>query len=416
MLAFRHSTGWPKRHVAHNLDPMKKLFLFLLGLFRRFNLWKLKLQGKTTEDVHEERILTGKAWADYCDTIKAAGTAMLFPGTPKDAFNQAEGYRYLSRLVRGGLEAFIEYADPLFPRFQRMVHETVKLGADNPDNFYVSASISGQHRYRVWGKRGTAFYLGFATQLADYTKDEPQVSGSLEADDLKTGPEGSFEIVVSVDKPQGDVSWLPMSASSRIVLVRQTFLDRAAEKPAELHIERVGGTAVPGPLTAQMVDEGLNSAGLFVTGSALFFAKWSRDWKKHANSLPQHPPEISAAAGGDPNIAYYHSYWELGDDECLELTFTPPKCQYWNFQLNNYWIESLDYRYFPITLNQHSAEYRPDGSVRLLVAHKDPGLGNWIDTAYHRAGTMSLRWVRSTAFPPVHVRKLTSAEARQLPR
>ena len=36
-----------------------------------------------------------------------------------------------------------------------MVHETGKLGADNPDNFYVSARGSGQHRYRVWGKRGT---------------------------------------------------------------------------------------------------------------------------------------------------------------------------------------------------------------------------------------------------------------------
>src|SRR5512140_1195929 len=162
-------------------------------------LWKLKLQGKTLRDVHEAHVLTGKAWADYCDPIKAACTAMLFPGSPKDAFNQAEGYRYLSRLVRGGLEAFIEYADPLSPTFQRMVHETVKLGADNPDNFYVSARISGPYRYRVWGKRGTVFYLGFATQLADYTKNEPQVSGSLEADDLKMGSDGSFEIIVSVD-------------------------------------------------------------------------------------------------------------------------------------------------------------------------------------------------------------------------
>jgi hypothetical protein len=395
---------------------MKRVFLFLLDLLRKFNLWKLKLQGKTMQDTHEERVLTGKAWQDYCDTIKAAGTAMLFPGSPKDAFNQAEGYRYLSRLVRGGLEAFVEYADPLYPRFQRMLHETVKLGADNPDNFYVSARVIGQHRYRVWGKRGTAFYLGFATQLADYTKDEPQVSGSLEADDLKMGATGSFEIIVSVDKPDGDVNWLPMSVNSRIVLVRQTFLDKSAEQPAELFIERIGGGPVPGPLTAQMLDEGLTHAGLFVTGSSLFFAKWSNDWKKHANTLPQHPPEISAAAGGDPNIAYYHSYWELGDDECLEMTFNPPKCQYWNFQLNNYWIESLDYRYFRITLNMHSAEYRPDGSVRLLVAHRDPGLGNWIDTSYHRCGTMSLRWVRSTVFPPVRVRKLNSGDLKNLPR
>jgi hypothetical protein len=301
-----------------------------------------------------------------------------------------------------------------------MVHETVKLGADNPDNFYVSARISGQYRYRIWGKRGTAFYLGFATQLADYTKDGPQVSGSLEADDLTMGPDGFFEIIVSVDKPEGHgkerVNWLPMSASSRIVLVRQTFLDKSAEEPAEFHIECIGGRPVPGPLTAQMLDQGLTDAGLFVTGSSLFFAKWSRDWKKHANTLPRHPPEISQAAGGDANIAYYHSYWELGEDDCLEVTFTPPQCQYWNFQLNNYWIESLDYRYFQITLNKHSAEYRPDGSVRILVAPEDPGLGNWIDTAHHRCGTMSLRWVRSTEFPPVHVRKLNSLGLKKLSR
>lgn len=395
---------------------MKKVFLFVLAVFRRFHLWKLRLQGRTMQDVHEERILTGKAWEEYCDTIKAAGTAMLFPGAPQDAFNQAEGYRYLSRLVRGGIEAFIEYADPLFPRFQRMVHETVKLGADNPDNFYVSARVSGKCRYRVWGKRGTAFYLGFASQLADYSKDEPQASGSLEADELRMRPGGSFEIVVSVDRPAGEVNWLPMSVNSRIVLVRQTFLNKSVEQPAELHIERIGGDVLPGPLTAQMLDEGLSNAGLFVTGSSLFFAKWSRDWKKHANMLPRHPPEVSGAAGGDPNIAYYHSYWELGEDECLELTFMPPQCQYWNFQLNNYWIESLDYRYFGITLNKHSAECRPDGSVRILVAHRDPGLGNWINTAYHRCGTMSLRWVRSTEFPPVQVRKLKTGELKDLPR
>jgi len=257
---------------------MKKIFLLLLGLFRKFSLWKLQLQGKTMQDVHEERIVTGRAWEEYCDTIKAAGTAMLFPGSPKDAFNQVEGYRYLSRLVRGGLEAFIEYADPQFPKFQRMVHETVKLGADNPDNFYVSARIDGRYSYRIWGKRGTVFYLGFATQLADYTKDEPQVSGSLEADDLEMGADGAFELVVSVDKPKSDVAWLPMTASSRIVLVRQTFLDKRAEQPAELHIERVGGQPLPGPLTPQLLDEGLTQAGLFVTGSSLFFATWSRDW------------------------------------------------------------------------------------------------------------------------------------------
>ena len=49
-----------------------------------------------------------------------------------------------------------------------MVHETVKMGADNPDNYYQTAAISGAHRYRLSGTRGTVKYLGFATQRGNY--------------------------------------------------------------------------------------------------------------------------------------------------------------------------------------------------------------------------------------------------------
>ena len=45
-----------------------------------------------------------------------------FEGAPNDAFNQAEGYRYLSRLVRAGLENFIECNDARAPRFNAIVN------------------------------------------------------------------------------------------------------------------------------------------------------------------------------------------------------------------------------------------------------------------------------------------------------
>jgi hypothetical protein len=163
-----------------------------------------------------------------------------------------------------------------------------------------------------------------------------------------------------------------------------------------------------------MLDEGLTQCRALRHGLvAVLCQVVARLEEARQPAAPASPRDLRGG-GGDPNIAYYHSYWELGEDECLEVTFTPPKCQYWNFQLNNYWIESLDYRYFQITLNKHSAECRPDGSVRILVAHKDPGLGNWIDTAYHRCGTMCLRWVRSANSPRVQVRKLKSAELQQI--
>ena len=104
-------------------------------------------------------------------------------------------------------------------------------------------------------------------------------------------------------------------------------------------------------------------------------------------------------AGGDPNICYYHSYWALGPEQALVIEVTPPTCRTWNFQLDNHWMESLDYRYFRIAINKHTAVYEPDGSVKIIVAHKNPGHPNWIETAGHRQGTMCFRWIRADEHP-----------------
>ena len=57
-------------------------------------------------------------------------------------------------------------------------------------------------------------------------------------------------------------------------------------------------------------------------------------------------------------------------------------------------MESLDYRYFTICINKASAHYEEDGSVKVVVAHSDPGLPNWINTCGHSEGTMLWRWYR----------------------
>ena len=82
----------------------------------------------------------------------------------------------------------------------------------------------------------------------------------------------------------------------------------------------------------------------------------------------------------------------------------PPDSDSWNFQLNNYWMESLDYRYFTICVSKGNAKYEADGSILIIVAHDDPGKGNWIQTASHNEGTMCWRWYRlaedATAISP----------------
>ena len=99
----------------------KLLFLYLriLGVFQRFFL---RIRGRTEQDVHDGRISSGQAWSEFCEELKTAGHVLLSPGTPRDPFQQAEGIRYLSRLTRAGLEAYVEYPDPSFPVLRRMVH------------------------------------------------------------------------------------------------------------------------------------------------------------------------------------------------------------------------------------------------------------------------------------------------------
>ena len=380
---------------------MQRLAIRLLSLFRRITLFTRKLRGKKQEDIAAQRVVSGTSWNEFCDTLKAAGASLQFPGTPKDAFNQAEGYRYLSRLTRAGLMAFIEHADARAPVLHRVANEFTKLGADNPDNFYLTAALNGDYEYRIRGRRNTIAYLSFGTQSGNYGQGRGlPPTGHIESDQLEMDENGYFELILS-RKPQ-DRNWLPMSPETGTLVVRQTFLDRDTETPADLSIERINcpkHERRPSPLTPAQLDEGLQKAAALVAGAPLLFAKWAHDFQKHSNELPMFDPEVSLKAGGDPNIAYYHSHWAIAKDEALLIEVKPPECEYWNFQLNNYWMESLDYRFHRIHTNKHLARYEDDHSVRLIVAHKDPGLPNWIETAGHTSGTMCFRWVRASDHP-----------------
>ncbi len=361
-----------------------------MNSFRRIGLF---FSGKKEEDIQLQRVVSGKAWEDFCDQLKLAGTVLKYPGTPQDAFQQAEGLRYLTRLTRAGLEAFVEYNNPEFPVLRRMVHETVKMGADNPDNYYFNAQIDGKYTYRITGKRNTIHYIGFFTQNGNYgTTGGLSPCGVLQGSDLNLEEDGSFEIVVS--KSRQGKNWLKIDEESSLLIVRQTFLHRLKEVPAELQIENVNGNKFPAPLSPMAVEQGLKTASLFIAGAPLLFARWAKGFQKHTNKLPQFDPEVSNAAGGDADIIYYHSHWKLNKNEALVIQVKPPDCDTWNFQLNNYWMESLDYRYFNICINKGNAEYNSDGSVKVVVAHQDPGHPNWIDTCGHEEGTMCWRWYR----------------------
>ncbi len=338
------------------------------------------------------------AWRAFCAKLAEAGDIVLAPDVPGDALTQAEGVRYLSRLTKLALEQYVEAVDPDFPFFYQLSHETAKIGADNPDNIYWNAAIKGSQDYRITGTRGSMFYFSIVANAMRYHIDgSAHATGSLMNDEIVWGPNGEVEIIASCTPQPGN--WLRLEPDASVIIIRQSALDRATERGGEFTIARIGGPTVPAPLSPATLASGLATSAQFVSGIANTFADWTRLFRQTPNSFATLDQAMFQKGGGAKDIFYAHAYWQIAEDEAWVIEVTPPDCYYWNFQLDNWWMESLDYRFCQISVNKHSAKLESDGSVRIVCAARDPGRGNWIDTCDHREGTALLRWAGAIDHP-----------------
>ncbi len=334
------------------------------------------------------------AWTEFCQALAKAGDVVLRPAAPDTPLDRAEGYRYLTRLLREMLYMTVENADPDFPRLHRL--DLTKIGADNPDNVYLTATVRGDRTYRLTGTRGSIAYFSVGSKANRYAKDGTMAStGELSDQDIVVNADGTVEITVSA--AAHGKNWLPLAADSTSLVIRQTYLDATTEVPGEWRIECVGGPAEPGPLDPEFMAKALRRAALGVHGTAATFAGWTELFMTRPNELPDFGQEMFQRAGGDPEIFYLHGYWTLEPGEAWVIETAVPDCPYWNFQLDNWWMESLDHGR-RITVNKHTAR-TDDGRLTIVAAERDPGWGNWIDTAGHSSGTALLRWLGATEHP-----------------
>ena len=351
-----------------------------------------------------ERVVSGRVWADFCDALKRAGEVVLREASPDDPLDRAEGWRYLSRLTRLALEQSVESGDAEAPRLYRLSHETAKIGADNPDAYYQNSIVDGRHDYRIFGTRGRVKYVGIGSYSGVYGIDSGiECTGYIDSKEMEVGPDGTLEIFVSATPRPGN--WLPMREDTRLLIIRQFRQDWDEEIVADLSIECLTGAGKPGVLTPGRIARGLDDAARFVHATATIFADWAVDFAEEPNTVQEKFTGL-----GDPNNKLWQGYWALEEGEALLIEAMPPECTFWNFQLNNYWEESLDYRHYPVHVNKHTARHEADGSVAIVVSASDPGWGNWIDPVGHRHGTLAMRFTQAVDPPRPSLRVVPFAE------
>ena len=56
---------------------MNKILFAFLRIMRFLGTVRLKLKGKTEEDLHADRVISGRSWDEFCEQLKLAGTVLI---------------------------------------------------------------------------------------------------------------------------------------------------------------------------------------------------------------------------------------------------------------------------------------------------------------------------------------------------
>jgi len=367
-----------------------------------------------------ERLLAGQAWDDYCDTIRLAGHQIEQLGDGLSNLDRAEWYRFLTRLMRNGLERFVENRDPGNPRFRDAPWRCF-INLQNPDQDHLMAELplgSGKD-FIIRGERGTVPYFILST----WTAAEPAVPGAsswadqglegledfnpallqtgdfIASGDLQYDAEGRFEIVLSPEPGPGNR--LRLDEDTTGIIVRVVYEDRTSEQPPRFTLTPAEGRRIQ-PLEPAALSNNLAKAAQLVLGYTGLVTDWWQSFEPRANQI-HFSMERYLSNGGVADREFGFSAWRKEHNEALVVEFTPPDCEYWIFQLCNLWQENLDtYEQGNGYINNRTARLEADGSVRVIIADRDPGVGgNWMDSLSHTQGMMGLRLIQTRGVPVV---------------
>jgi hypothetical protein len=331
--------------------------------------------------------------------------------TLTDPDDIGEGQRAMAHILHTGLFFFLE-ADPERPVFKTYVTPTRKLLGDNPDSLYYFAPIRDDRSYRITGNVGGATFTSFTVEGGSSEGHAARASlAAVADDDMEIAEDGSFEITVSRKKPARG-NWLELKKGAGQISTRhyhETKLSIAANDQAamRIHIECLdpkpqkpyGGDA--------QVAARLGYVANFVREHAAMSLPPTQDRGIPWFSLT---PNVHTAPGqwignadeggyGNTHAWYASAFYELEPDEALLIEGRFPTCRFANVVLWNKFMQTYDFANRTISYNRQQISYQRDGSFRLVVAHEDPGVPNWLDTEGRPAGQIYWRYVLPVETP-----------------
>ncbi len=329
------------------------------------------------------------AWKLFCRRLEALGERILeddFPSGPGDA---TEGIAHLADQVSCWLGWALAHADPTAPFFHRSNDLFTQWGGPNQDNAYHHARIDPARRYRVAGRMHSCEHFALTLRVGFMHMKEWGTKKAVSSVDLGIGPGDDFEIRLGGDG--SEPGWIGIPEGVTTLSLREFYVDWRPAEPAVFTIECLDPPAAPPRRDARALADGLDHALEHVERSMLGWNDYLREQRARGtdNAFTMH----GAVAKVLSDARYGFLFWDLAPDEALVVESDVPRARYWGLQLASLgWFEPIDPVHRVTSINQHQAVPGADGRVRFVLAHEDPGVPNWLDTAGHREGLLTYRW------------------------
>lgn len=332
---------------------------------------------------------TRKALHELIDLLRDVDQRYLSPewNLTSDA-DVAEGARSVMHILQGGLASHFE-DDPDHPTFRKIVSPTRKFTGDNPDAIYYEAPVRGGLVYRVRGKMAGAVYVSITVETGprDGTMGTG-TNGVINDTMFDVAADGSFEIAIG--GPAKARNWLALPDDANRLTTRHYFEEErfgAADdlRAVPLSIEIVGGERRP----VETPNDGSIAAGIrrvagFVRARTLGMPPMANreqpafvSRQPNVFAPPVKPGQLGLAAF---DAAYSLAPYVIGPDQALVMTGRWPRCRSGYVCLWTRHQMTYDYVNRKVGLNRKQTKLEADGSFRIVLAHRDPGVPNWLDS------------------------------------
>ncbi|MBK7948907.1 MAG: DUF1214 domain-containing protein [Deltaproteobacteria bacterium] len=308
----------------------------------------------------------------------------------------AEGHRHLLHVLEQALLVELE-AQPTHPLAQHQVSPVRKSNGDNADAIYYSTPLAPGRTYRLRSNQAGAAYSSVTVEAGGARGGYAgRIAGVLNDTQYDIAADGRFEIVLG-GKPRPR-NWIPLPDDVSRISTRHYFenLRSAATDPllhVPMEIECLDPQPPPRPPNDASIAAAIRRIETYVRTRTLEAPRpdpmpaWVSTTPNVFNP-PQKPGSLAYAAA---DAAYTMAPYAIGPDEALVVTGRFPSCRFANVTLWNRYGQSYDYMNRRVSLNRRQIQFEADGSYRIVIAHRDPGVPNWLDGEGRETGQVYWR-------------------------